>query len=113
MPRSLIAVFFLLFQAGMLIHARFTPSRYFCWAPFDSQSEYSIRVWIEGKPLSSKEVKARYRRPARGLDSRSIQHVKDIIVQYETKYRQEQNVRVQLDYNINGIPQAPWVWVSP
>ena len=61
--RTAIGVAFLLFQLVMIVYARFVPSRYFCWAPYDAQSEYSLQVTIDGRPLANQEIRRRYRRP--------------------------------------------------
>ena len=105
----IIAAFFLL-QVGMIVYARYTPSRYFCWAPFDTQSHYAISVKINERMLSRDEIKTRYRIPPVGRDSRSIQHVKNIIKTYETSYGAEDGALVTLYYDLNGKEHAPWIW---
>ena len=42
----------------MIAYARFTPARYFCWDPFDSQSEYSLNVFAAGLAKSAREPDA-------------------------------------------------------
>ena len=105
-----LGVLFLLFQAGLIVHARFHESRYLCWAPFDAHSEYEISVEMAGRTLTPKETRNRYRMPDSGLDSRSIQHVKNIIKQYEQTYGRTDNARVALVYTTNGKIQPTWYW---
>ena len=108
--RRWIGLIFLLFQAGMIVYARFTPSRYFCWAPYDSLSEYRIDVKVDGRSLGDEEIYQRYRMRAEGLDARSIQHLKNIIRQYEETYGRDDKAQVLLSYHTNGIPQPVWSW---
>ena len=61
--RTILGGGILLFQLVMIGYARYVPARYFCWA----------------------EIRSRYRRP-HGVDNRSIQHVMDIVQQYEESY---------------------------
>src|SRR5437763_5481070 len=65
--RTIIGASLLLFQLGMIGYARFVPARYFCWAPYDIQSEYRIDVLIGGRPLTASQIRARYRRPRQGV----------------------------------------------
>jgi hypothetical protein len=53
--RTAAGLALLLFQVVMIVYARFVPSRYFCWAPFDIQTEYKLRVTVNGRPLKSSE----------------------------------------------------------
>ena len=54
--RRVLAVAVLLFQIGAIIYARFVPSRYFCWAPYDAQNDYVIEVLAAGRTLSQDEI---------------------------------------------------------
>jgi hypothetical protein len=94
----------------MIVHARFSEQRYFCWAPFDSHNEYEITAVVDNKVLSAKEIKGRYRLPYKSLNPRSIQHVKDIIEQYERTYGRSKPASVELKYTTNDLPQKSWVW---
>ena len=91
-------------------YARLTDARYFCWAPFDSQNEYTIKVVIKDRGLSDQEIRKRYHIWAKGLDSRSIKHVKNIIKQYETTYGRRDKAKVTLAYSTNGFKKPDWVW---
>ena len=43
-PRLLLASAWLAFQLVAIVYARFVPARYFCWAPYDTQTEYWVTV---------------------------------------------------------------------
>jgi hypothetical protein len=98
----------LLFQVVMIGYARFVPSRYFCWAPFDIQTDYRLDVRVGDHKLTPAEIRSRYRRPNRGTDNRSPQHVMDIIQQYEEKYGRDDHARVVMTYSINGKQEQQW-----
>lgn len=100
----------LLFQVVMIVYARFVPSRYFCWAPFDIQTEYKLQVEVDGRALSAKEVRARYRRQQNGTDNRSPQHVMDIVQGYEETYGRSNPARVEMRYRVNGKQEQVWRW---
>ena len=85
--RTLAAIALLAFQVVMIGYARFVPSRYFCWAPMDSQNLYSIAVVIDGRELNPEEIEARYRQPAQGGNWQAIQHALDKVRQYEGDLR--------------------------
>ena len=90
----------------MIVQARRTTARYFCWAPFDMQTEYWIRASLNGKELTPAEVRSRYRRPAHGVDNRSVQHVIDIIEEAERQL--SAGAEVTMRFRINGKPEQTW-----
>ena len=106
--RAILGGGLLLFQLAMIGYARFVPSRYFCWAPYDIQSEYRIDVSIGGQNLTPVQIRQRYRRPKQGVDNRSIQHVMDIIEQYEQTYGAADHAQVRMKYRINGKAEQAW-----
>ena len=108
--RHVLGVAVLLFQIGAIIHARFVPARYFCWAPYDAQNDYVIEVVAAGRTLSRDEIRQRYKKRAKGTDNRSIQHIKDIISGYETSYGAEENAQVTLSYRVNDGEEQSWKW---
>jgi hypothetical protein len=108
--RTAIGAVFLLCQLGMIAYARFVPTRYFCWAPYDTQTAYELKVSIEDRELSPQEIRARYRRPAKGRDNRSPHHVMDIVRQYEETYGRGDDARVVMTYSVNGRPEEQWKW---
>lgn len=110
MTRTLAAVVLLAFQLVMIGYARFVPSRYFCWAPMDSQNLYSIAVVIDGRELEPDEILARYRQPAEGGNWQAIQHALDKVRQYEETYGRDDGAEVVVTYTVNGHPEETWHW---
>ncbi|MBM3737110.1 MAG: hypothetical protein FJW39_15125 [Acidobacteria bacterium] len=100
----------LLFQMGAILYARTVPSRYFCWAPFDMQTEYTADVTVNGRELTAREIQQRYRRPKKGVDNRSVQHVIDMFEQTERRYHGGDDTRITLRYRVNGHRPGEWQW---
>ena len=111
--RYFVGFVLLSFQLGMIVFARFTDARYFCWAPHDSQNEYQLQVILNGKTLSDAEIRKRYRINQNGIDPRSIRHIKDILSRYEMTYGKENPASIVMDYQTNGREQATWRWPKP
>jgi hypothetical protein len=103
----------LAFQVGAIAYARFVPARYFCWAPFDMQTDYRLDVTVNGKPLTPAEIQKRYRRPAKGTDNRSTQHLLDIIEQTERRYHPDDHTAVVMTYRVNGKQAQQWRYRQP
>jgi hypothetical protein len=108
--RWVVAAALLAFQLGAIVYARTVPSRYFCWAPFDMQTEYVARVEVGGRELSAREIQQRYRRPQKGVDNRSVQHVIDMFEQTERRYHAGEDARIVLTYRVNGHIHGEWRW---
>jgi hypothetical protein len=111
--RLILGLSLLLFQVGAIVYARFVPARYFCWAPYDMQTEYQVSVRVNGRPLSAREIRERYRRPARGVDNRSVQHVIDIFEQTEQRYHGRDPAEIVMRYRVNGHREGEWRWPKP
>jgi hypothetical protein len=111
--RWAVGLALLAFQLGAIVHARFVPSRYFCWAPFDMQTDYRLEVTVNGRTLSPAEVQRRYRRPMSGTDNRSYQHVIDIVEQAERRYHPDDRVEVRMTYRVNGGQERQWRYRQP
>lgn len=101
----------LLFQVGGIVYARFVESRYFCWAPYDMQTQYRVAVNVNGEELNGKQIRERYRRSQAGSDNRSPQHLKDIFSQTDASYHPEDAVVVVLRYRVNGKEERTWRFV--
>lgn len=107
--RMMLGVLVLTAQVAAIGYARVVPSRYFCWAPYDALSVYELGVALDGQPLPAEAALARYR--LRGnRDNRSIQHVIDIIEQYEQTYGRSDRATVRLRYQTNGREWREWRW---
>ncbi len=108
--RNTLALLFLLAQVAAILYARLVPTRYFCWAPYDTQTSYSIQATLQGRPLTPAEIRRRYRRSPQGADNRSPQHVIDILQQVEQRLTPEQQATVHLTYRVNGKQEQHWQW---
>ncbi len=110
--RVIIPVLLLAFQLGAIVYARFVPTRYFCWAPFDTQTDYAANAVVNGHALTAPEFRLRYRRPRHGFDNRSPQHVIDMLQQVEEKRAAlGDKASIVMEYRVNG--KAPQIWRWP
>ena len=112
-PRRLLAVAFLAAQLGGIAWARFTPTRYFAWAPYDQISLYSVEVTVDGRALAPDEVELRYGFPLWGRDNRSMHHVLDAVRQFEETYGAGDGAQVVIRYTVNGGEEERWAWPVP
>ncbi|MBI3505086.1 MAG: hypothetical protein HY059_09610 [Proteobacteria bacterium] len=104
----------LIVQLGTIAYSRLGSARYFCWAPFDTQTRYALTVVLPGLGVLPEEaVRRRYRIKALGTDNRSPQHVIDIVRQYEETYGKPDGAEVALRYSVNGRPFQEWRWPRP
>ena len=109
--RTAIPILLFAFQLGAIGYARFVPTRYFCWAPYDTQTDYLATSTVNGKQLSSAEFRARYRRPMRGFDNRAPSHVTDMLEQVEMKRAKlGEQAEVVMKYRVNGKETREWRW---
>ena len=106
--RTIAAAAILVFQLAMIVYARFVPSRYFCWAPYDVQTEYWITTVVDGRKLTPAEIRTRYRRTQHGTDNRSPQHVIDILEGVEKQYHPDDHAAVTMRYRVNGKEERVW-----
>ncbi len=112
--RTVIPILLFVFQLGAIVYARFVPTRYFCWAPFDTQTDYVATATVNGKKLNGTEFRRRYRRPQRGFDNRSPQHVIDMLQQLEEKRaRVGDQATIVMKYRVNGKEPREWRWPPP
>ena len=109
--RTVIPILLLAFQLGAIAYARFVPTRYFCWAPFDIQTDYVAKSTVNGRELTAAEFRRRYRRPMSGFDNRSPQHVIDMLQQVEEKrLALGENAVIAMQYRVNGKQFQEWHW---
>jgi len=106
--RTAVLVTIFAIQVAGIIYAKFVPTRYLCWAPYDQISFYRIEVDKEGRLLSPDEIERRYHMPAAGRENRAIQHVLNAISQYEATYGRTDRVTVRVVYRVNGKPEETW-----
>ena len=108
--RLLVGTTFLAAQLGMMVYARFNPSRYFCWAPNDYMVDYTLKVAVQGRVLTPEESRSRYRLPASQPYQNTAQHLIEIVRQYEQTYGRDDHARVRLKYRVNGREEQEWRW---
>jgi hypothetical protein len=112
--RTLIPIVLFAFQLGAIVYARFVPTRYFCWAPYDTQTDYVATATVNGEQLTSTQFRQRYRRPQRGFDNRSPRHVIDMLEQVEKKRaRLGEQATIVMKYRVNGREVQEWRWPHP
>ncbi len=109
--RIVIAMLLFAFQLGAIVYARYVPSRYFCWAPYDIQTDYVATSIVNGHKLTPAEFRHRYRRPEKGSDNRSPENLTDMFKGVEEKQalRGDKAVIV-VKYRINGKDLREWDW---
>ena len=109
--RTAIPFLLFAFQLGAIVYARFVPTRYFCWAPYDIQTDYVATATVNGKKLTASEFRQRYRRPQRGFDNRSPRHVIDMLEQVEEKRAPlGEQTTIVMTYRVNGKETREWRW---
>ena len=91
-----------------MVYARFVPERFFCWAPYDQHTHYSISVVVNGESLSAKAVTNRYRYQVSAWEPRCISNIFSIVEQYESTYGENDNAEVEITYSTNGHPEQKW-----
>lgn len=95
-------------QVVLIGASRRTAARYFCWAPFDMQTDYQLEVTVGGRKLTPQQIRERYRRPAKGSDNRSVQNLIDILEGYEERYAGANRASIVMRYRINGKQEQQW-----
>ena len=98
-------------QGVAFVYAKFVPTRYFCWAPYDQNTYYTVEAWQGERALGADEIYARYRVFAQGHNPRSYTEITHTIAQYEQTYGAGEGYRVRVIYNINGT--GPQTWIFP
>jgi hypothetical protein len=102
-----ISVLLIVAQLAFIGAARTTNARYFCWAPFDMQTDYALDVSVDGVKLKPEEVRQRYGLPAAGTDNRSVQNLIDRVQLYEERYAGHP-AEITMKYRINGKQEQVW-----
>ncbi len=101
---------FLLAQLGMIARARFVAERFFCWAPFDEQTHYTISVALRGRILTPEEITERYHVLADNWNAHAAANVIMIVHRYETTYGRNEGAEVTVRYSRNGHAEQTWQW---
>lgn len=111
--RWTLALTLLGLQVAAIVYARFVPTRYFCWAPFDMQTDYRLQVEVNGRRLTPAEIRRRYRRGPQGTDNRSFSHLTDILEGAERRYHPQDRTSIVMTYRINGGEERTWIYRQP
>jgi hypothetical protein len=109
---EMLGLGFLALQVLSIAYHQTVPTRWFCWAPYDIHTRYTVHVEIGGPLLSVREAQLRYRYSSDGWEPRSIHNIFSMISQYESTYGSGDGARVIVDYSINGHPPEQWTWPS-
>jgi len=108
---NLAAAVFLLLQLFLIVHAQFTPYRYFCWAPNDYANTYSLSVKINGEELPPDHALARYQlQDHRASYENPATHIIETVRQYEETYGRDEHAQVVLRWSLNGHHLQTWRW---
>jgi hypothetical protein len=110
--KLLFAISLLGAQLVAIVYARFTPLRYFCWAPNDYVTDYTLTVTVNQRKLTDREILKRYRLPEPlGIYENPVEHITAEIQQYETTYGRQDNAAVELSSSLNGKGATRrWAW---
>jgi hypothetical protein len=103
-----ISVVIIAAQFVFIAAARTTNARYFCWAPFDMQTDYALDVTVDGAKLKPEEISQRYGLPVTGTDNRSVQNLIDRVQLHEERYGTHHATEITLKYRINGKQEQVW-----
>jgi len=75
------------------------------------QTEYTAKAMVNGHELTPAEFRTRYRRPMKGGDNRSPQHVIDMLAQAEAKHEKSgDKTTIDMKYHVNGGVLRQWHW---
>lgn len=106
--RLYIGIAILVAQLVMIGVARVHPIRFYTWAPFDSQNDFTITSIVNGRQLTPDEVMQRYRKAAKGRSPRSIYEVYSTVEYVETHYHKGDQATVTVTWRTNGGPEQSW-----
>jgi len=108
--RQAVGIVFLLFQVTNMVHARFVPARWICWAPNDYATWYRLEVRVNGRSLTSAEIEDRYQLPGEYFYQNPPENIEDILRQYEQTYGKKDPAEIRLLYRVAGGPSQQWQW---
>lgn len=111
-----MAIALLLAQVASIAYHRRVPEKYFCWAPYDQQTRFTVKTVVGGRVLGPGEVATRYRFhdymwDGRAYwDQRAYGNVLGWIRRYEEGPGRADAARVEVTYSVNGRPPEVWTW---
>ena len=114
--RWFATVLFLTAQLVVVIYGFFDPQKYFGFFPFSASSDCKITAVIGDHRLSNWETLKRYhiQRYAKkaGRILPPAYRLLDIITTYETTYGLNDDAKVTMNCNVNGVQQPEWRYPS-
>jgi hypothetical protein len=108
--RKALGTLFLLAQLGLVVYARFVPTRWLCWAPNDYAVQYELQVRLGTRDLSPLEIQQRYKLPSQGWYENPAENIIDIVNQYERTAGRDDAAQVRLVYSVDGGRAREWHW---
>jgi hypothetical protein len=108
--KQAVGALFLLLQVANMVHARFVPARWICWAPNDYATWYRLDVRVNGRSLTPAEIEERYQLPGEYVYQNPPENIEDILRQYEQTYGKKDHAEVLLLYRVAGGPPQQWQW---
>jgi len=114
--RVLLGAALLGLEIVQFVRARFSDTRYFCWAPFHSEARYKVDATVGGLALGDEAVARRYGLPRYYFDPKTrtdwelnaIAHVTDTIRATEAALPVGARARVVVTYRENGGQERRW-----
>ena len=108
--RRTAGIIFLLAQLALVIHARFVPTRWLCWAPNDYVVQYELHINVRGRNLDPAETQKRYQLSSHGWYENPAENIMDIVDQYEQTEGKDDAAQVLLLYRVDGGETKQWQW---
>jgi hypothetical protein len=108
--RNAAGTVFLLAQVALVVHARFVPSRWLCWAPNDYAVQYRLHVSARGRNLDPSDIQRRYHLSSQGWYENPAENIMDIVRKYEQTEGKNDIAEVQLFYRVDGGETKQWQW---
>jgi|SRR6516162_3864364 len=108
--RKTAGIVFLLAQVAVVVHSRFVPSRWLCWAPNDYAVQYQLQVSVRGLHLDPTDIQRRYHLPSEGWYENPAANIMDIVRQYEQTEGKNDTAQVLFSYRVDGGKTQQWQW---
>lgn len=114
--RRALAWGLLLAQLASVAWHRGREEKYFCWAPYDQQTRFTVRATVAGRTLTPREVQDRYGFAPNMLvgdafwDQRAWGNPIGLIRRRESALPPGEAAEVVVRYSVNGRPEREWTW---
>ncbi len=104
------AAIYLLAQLTLIIVARFSPNRYFVWAPHDIQTNYQLEVKDQHGDLTPGQLYKRYNMSNEGFIDLPSHHIIGWLKKYEELNPNSGTKHISFKYSINGKEWKEWTY---